>query len=226
MNVLVSDTLPEEKPAFARGMCFDKLVWVFFLSSFLGDLIEMVYCRIVGGKWTSRSSLLHGPFSIVWGLGAVVLTVILRPLAGKSDIFVFLGGFFTGGVYEYLCSVFTEIVFGTVFWDYSHMALNIGGRTNVLFCVFWGILSVVWLRLVYPHMERGIEKMPIVLGKVLTWVTVIAFLFDGILTCAAMTRYTQRHSGIPPRGALSSFVDTRYPDQWIEHRWQNMILTE
>ena len=32
--------------------------------------------------------------------------------------------------YEYLCSVFTEIVFGAVFWDYSALPFNLGGRIN------------------------------------------------------------------------------------------------
>ena len=211
---------------FARGMCFDKLVWVFLLSSFLGALIEMVYCRLVGGTWMSRSSVLYGPFSIVWGLGAVVLTVVLRRLVDKPARYVFLGGFVVGGVYEYLCSVFTEIVFGTVFWDYSYMPLNIGGRTNVLFCVFWGILSVVWLRAVYPSMERTIEKIPPLWGKVVTWILLLAMLCDGLLTGAAMLRYTQRQENIPADHFIAAFVDEQYDDKWMENRWPNMIVTE
>ena len=45
---------------------------------------------------------------------------------------------FLGGAYEYLCSVFTELVFGKVFWDYSWMPFNLGGRINLLYCFFWG----------------------------------------------------------------------------------------
>lgn len=224
----VQELEPEEqtKYTFAKGMCFDKLVWVFLLSSFLGALIEMVYCRVVGGTWMSRSSVLYGPFSIVWGLGAVVLTVVLRRLADKSDRYVFLGGFVVGGVYEYLCSVFTEIVFGTVFWDYSYMPLNIGGRTNVLFCIFWGILSVVWLRVVYPSMERTIEKISPLWGKAVTWILLLAMLCDGLLTGAAMLRYTQRQKNIPASHFIAAFVDEQYDDAWMENRWPNMMVTE
>ena len=118
---------------FAKGLCWDKLVWVFLLSALLGDIIETFWCGLVDGQWMNRSSVLYGPFSFVWGLGAVVLTVTLQGLAERNDRYVFAAGFIVGGAYEYLCSVFTELVFGTVFWDYSDMPLNIGGRTNVLF---------------------------------------------------------------------------------------------
>lgn len=150
----------EKKYIFAQGLCWDKLVWVFLISALLGDIIETFYCGLVNGQWMNRSSMLYGPFSFVWGIGAVVLTVALQGLAEKNDRFVFLAGFVIGGVYEYMCSVFTELVFGTVFWDYSDMPLNIGGRTNVLFCFFWGVLAMVWIKIVFPPMSRGIEKIP------------------------------------------------------------------
>ena len=216
----------QRKYIFAKGMCLDKLAWVFLVSSFLGALIEMVYCRATGDIWMNRSSVLYGAFSFVWGFGAVVLTVTLQRLAGRADRFIFLAGFFIGGAYEYLCSVFTEIVFGTVFWDYSHMPLNIGGRTNVLYCIFWGLLAVVWVKILYPPMERGIEKIPPVAGKVLTWMILLAMAFNGLLTAGAMIRYTQRQSAPQSIGMVTAFFDTHYDDAYMEHRWPNMKPAE
>ena len=62
----------------------------------------------------SRSSVVYGPFSIVWGLGCMLLTAILYQYRNRSDSFIFVFGTVMGGAYEYICSVFTEIVFGTV----------------------------------------------------------------------------------------------------------------
>ena len=132
-GLAAADVPGPERYVFAQGICFDKLVWVFLVTSFLGALIEMVFCRVTSGQWMSRSGVLYGSFSFVWGLGAVVLTITLQRIADKPDRRIFLAGFVIGGAYEYLCSVFTELVFGTVFWDYSKMPLNIGGRTNVLY---------------------------------------------------------------------------------------------
>ena len=223
----VEQTEPENRNryTFAKGICFDKLVWVFLISSFLGALIEMVFCRVTGGTWMNRSSVLYGSFSFVWGLGAVLLTVVLQRLAGKQDRYVFLAGFVVGGAYEYLCSVFTELVFGTVFWDYSWMPLNIGGRTNVLYCIFWGILAVVWVKILYPPMDKGIEKLPPLLGKILTWVIVFVMLCNGLLTSLAMGRYTARQTQPDPSNIIEEFFDVRYDDDWMEARWPNMKIT-
>lgn len=215
---------PQADYTFAKGMSLDKLIWVFLLSSFIGALVEMVFCRITGGVWMNRSSLAYGTFSVVWGLGAVILTVVLQRFADKPDRVIFLGGFILGGAYEYLCSVFTEIVFGTVFWDYSHIPLNINGRVNVLYCIFWGILAVVWLRVLYPPMEKAIEKLPPLLGKVLTWVLVLVIACDGLLTAAAMIRYTERKTDPVATNVIETFLDTTYNDAWMENRWPNMCI--
>ena len=216
----------DDHHVFAKGLCFDKLAWVFLVTSFLGALIEMVYCRLVGGTWMNRSSLVFGCFSVVWGLGAVVLTVVLQRFAGKPDRTVFLVGFLVGGAYEYLCSVFTELVYGTVFWDYSYMPLNIGGRTNALFCVFWGILGVVWVRMLYPPMERAIEKIPPLTGKLLTWVLAAVMLCNCLLTAMVMGRYTQRETQPQPADVLQAYLDRQYDDAWVEARWPNMIVPD
>ena len=39
-----------------------------FIGAFLGDITETIFCRITAGYWMSRSSVVWGPFSIVWGL--------------------------------------------------------------------------------------------------------------------------------------------------------------
>jgi len=225
-GLATADVPGPERYVFARGICFDKLVWVFLVTSFLGALIEMVFCRVTSGRWMSRSGVLYGSFSFVWGLGAVVLTITLQRIADKPDRRIFLAGFVIGGAYEYLCSVFTELVFGTVFWDYSKMPLNIGGRTNVLYCIFWGLLAVAWIKVLYPPMSKGIEKISPLLGKVVTWVIIFFLACDGLLTGAAMLRYTDRQNNPEPKNVAEAFLDNTYDDDWMEHHWPNMVVTK
>ena len=221
----IREMSPEEQGAytFAKGVCPDKLAWVFLSTALLGDVIETLWCGLVNGRWMNRSSVLYGPFSFVWGLGAVVLTISLRKLARRDSFFVFAAGFFIGGTYEYMCSVFTELVFGTVFWDYSHMPLNIGGRTNVLFCFFWGVLAVFWIKGAYPLMSRLIEGLPALAGKAATWIIVFLMVCNGLLTCAAMLRYNTRAVQPEPANAFEEFLDRQYGDGFMERRWPNMI---
>jgi len=223
------ETMGDAKKAnyvFGDGICFDKLVWVLLISSFLGALIEMCFCYLKGAGWMNRSSLLYGQFSIVWGFGAVVLTVVLQRLYNKPIWMIFLAGFVIGGTYEYTCSVLSELVFGTVFWDYSDMPLNIGGRTNVQYCFYWGILAVVWLKVLYPAMEYIIEKIPPLSGKIVTWALVFVMLCNGVLTAGAMIRYTERQTQPEPQTVIAEFFDQNYDDAWMEDRWPNMRIVE
>ena len=108
------------------------LLWLFVIGAFLGDMVETVFCRLTAGVWMSRSSLVWGPFSVVWGLALAMATVLLRQNQDKSDRYLFAFGTVLGGVYEYVCSAVTELLFGTVFWDYSKFKFNLGGRINLL----------------------------------------------------------------------------------------------
>ena len=212
---------------FAQGCGFYKLACLFFLGAFLGDIIETIFCRVTAGVWMSRSSVVWGPFSIVWGLGAVLLTALLYKYRHKSDGYIFFVGTVAGGAYEYFCSVFTELVFGTVFWDYSHIPFNLGGRINLLYCFFWGIAAVVWLKLVYPVLSGWIEKLPIRTGKLLTWALILFMLVNIVLSALAMGRFVQRQGNpAPANNAVSRFLDERFPDKRMERIYPNILFVE
>ena len=106
------------------------------------------------------------------------------------------------------------------------MPLNIGGRTNVLYCIFWGLLAVAWIKVLYPPMSKGIEKIPALLGKVVTWVIIFFLACDGLLTGAAMLRYTDRQNNPEPKNVAEAFLDDTYDDDWMEHHWPNMVVTK
>ena len=127
---------------FARGASFYSILLLFFIGGVAGDLAETIFCRLKMGWWMSRSSVVWGPFSIVWGLALAAATLFLYKYRDRSASFFFVAGTLLGGLYEYLCSVFTELVFGTVFWDYSAIPFNLGGRINLLYCFFWGFAAV------------------------------------------------------------------------------------
>lgn len=205
----------EKITVFAEGCSFYKLVLLFFIGAFAGDLIETVFCRITMGYWMSRSSVVWGPFSIVWGFAMVVATSLLYNYRNRSSSFIFAMGTVLGGVYEYLCSVFTEIVFGKIFWDYSGFMFNIGGRINLLFCFFWGIAGVVWLKGVYPYLSKWIEKIPMLAGKIITWCFIIFMAADSLVSAAALMRQDQREKNIPASNVVQQWLDENYDDETL-----------
>lgn len=220
-------TKEEKNPAiFAYGCSFYKIAMLFFIGAFLGDITETIFCRITAGVWMSRSSVVWGPFSIVWGLAIAAVTALLYRYKDRADSFLFWMGTFLGGAYEYICSVFTELVFGTVFWDYSHMPFNLGGRINLLYCFFWGIAAVVWFKKLYPCISSVIEKIPVKLGRILTWVLLVFMAVDIVVSSAALTRYSERRTGIASETEWGKWIDTHFDDTRMERIYPNALQVE
>lgn len=222
----LSDHKARAKQVFADGCGFYKLFWVFVLGSFYGDIVETIFVRITSGEWMSRSSLVIGQFSLVWGIGCFLLTLFLHRMINWEDRYILIAGTVLGGAFEYLCSVFTEKAFGCVFWDYSHMKFNLNGRINLLYCFFWGIMAVVWLKILYPWLSKSIERIPMKLGKVLTWVLLLFFIFDISVSAAALYRMNARDDQKEPANWATEYVDKHYTDEWIAERYRNLKLVD
>ena len=89
----------------------------------------------------------------------------------------------------------------------------------------WGILSVVWIKLIYPKMSYYIEKLPALQGKVITWLLVAFMICNALISAMAMVRYTQRQEGIVAENAIEVYLDSNYEDALIEKVWPNMVIT-
>ena len=127
-----------------------------------------------------------------------------------------------GGVYEYLCSVFTEVMFGQVFWDYSNMPFNLGGRINLLYCFFWGMAAVVWIKRLFPVISSYIEKIPVHPGKTITWGLVVFMSCNMLLSGMVLARYSARTEGAEAQNTMESWIDSHYNDQKVERIYPNM----
>ena len=212
---------PEPTTTAEKAMSFSDLVWLFVVGAFLGDVVETIFCRVTAGVWMSRSSLVWGPFSVVWGLALVLAAVLLRGSERKSESRIFWFGVILGGAYEYVCSAVTELLFGTVFWDYSGFKFNLGGRINLLYCFFWGIAAVMWMRYGYPLVLKLMKK---VRSHIRPWMTaaLAVFMAVNMLTSAlALARYDARTSGDAPNGQLEVFLDEHFDNARMERIYPN-----
>ena len=165
-------------------------------------------------------------YRFIYGMGAVVLTMALYKFRNSPWWKIFLVSFVVGTVTEYICSLGQELVFGSVAWDYSNVPLNINGRVCLLYSIFWGILGIAWIKLIYPPMAKLIGKLPIKLGKVLTWAFIIFFIFDAILSASAALRMDQRDKGAAPRNAFECYLDEHFDDARMHRIYANSVSTD
>ena len=144
----------------------------------------------------------------------------------KPERKLFFIGTVLGGAYEYVCSVFTELVFGKIFWDYSALPFNLGGRINLLYCFFWGIAAVVWIKGIYPILSGWIEKIPAVAGKILSWIFVVFMCCNMAVSGLALMRSDQRANGIPAEKNWQKIMDERFDDARMERIYPNAKTAE
>ncbi len=202
-----------------------RLFWLGLVAAGLGAGVETVFMLLTRHRLMNRSGLLYGQLSLVWGLGAILFTVV----AGrkKHGVWgVFFSGMAVGTAFEYLCSWFQEECLGMVFWDYSHLPLSIGGRVNLLFSVFWGGAATVWVCLALPLLDALLERFPTRWRGRVTSLAAILLAADVALTLGAFWRLDARQRNVPPRNGVEAFLDARYPDQRLYDRFTGMVRAE
>ena len=130
------------------------LFWIFVAGCVFGLVVETVFHAIVYGGYESRAGLVWGPFSPIYGTGAVVLTVSLNRFYHSHNLVIFLIAMVVGSAIEYATSWGMEYFWGAVAWNYDGTFGSIDGRTNFAFGVMWGMLGLVWVRIVIPSLKR------------------------------------------------------------------------
>lgn len=202
-------------------LTFSKLVWIFAVCCVVGFTVETLWCLIRHGHIESRKSLVYGPLSVAYGMGGVLLTLVLNHMRGAHSWQVFLAAFLVGTAAEYICSLGQEIVFGSVAWDYSSLPLNINGRVCLLYSLFWGVLGVGWVKLVLPLVDKVAAIMPATLDTVLVWAFVAFFVFDSVVSASAALRMNEREKGKPAENSIEMFLDNHFPDERMHKIYAN-----
>ena len=207
---------------FAAGINFYKIAIICISGSFAGVIIEMLWCLIKNGYIESRAGLVYGPFNLLYGAGAVAMTLMLYRYRNRSASISLVGGMAVGSVIEYVLSWAQEALFGSTSWDYSNMPFNLNGRICLLYSFFWGILGVMWIKSIYPRIAKLILKIPNKAGKILTVAFSVFLVFNAVITFGAVWRWSERIHNKPSMSFVDDFFDKRFPDSRMERIFANM----
>lgn len=200
-----------------------RLFWTFFLGGVLGVIIETIWCFFDFGELSSRTSNLFFPFSIVWGMGAVLIITILHTAKEESILRLFIRGCILAGIFEFICGYVGERILGVTFWDYTGLPLHIGTYVNVFICLLWGLLCVLWKKWVDPVWEKKISSF--IQRKKNRRLTVCMIIFMVVTNCVsgmALLRMEARNQGNQPSCGMEVFLDTYFPDQTLQQFFPKM----
>ncbi len=205
---------------------FYNLFWIFVVCSILGLIIETVFHMVYvdPGHYQDRAGLLFGPFSPIYGCGAVLMTIFLNRFHKSNVIIIFFVAAIIGGAFEYFTSVFMQYAFGAVAWDYTGMWLSIGGRTCGVFMAMWGLLGVVWIKLLLPLLLRIVNLIPWNWRYAVTSVCAALMLADAIMTLQALDCWYMRLSGMPIATPVEQFYDVHFDNTFMADRFQSMTI--
>ena len=218
------DLFEKKTNPFARGINLYKIIWIIFIGSFAGVIIEMAWCLLKNGYVESRRGMVWGPFNFLYGAGAALLSITLYRFRNHGQWLSFLGGMIVGSVLEYFCSWAQEMLVGSRSWDYSNVQFNLNGRICLLYSVFWGILGVVWIKRIFPMVSALIQKIPRKIAKPFTWLCVVFFIIDLLVSGVAVWRWSKRMEGIPPQTAITRAIDKDFDDERMERIFPNMVF--
>lgn len=215
------------KKSLLRDVGSAKLFLTFIFACFLGTVVETIWCILRWGTIESRAGLVYGPFNLVYGFGALLMLLLLYRLEKPWAIFV--GSALIGGAFEYFCSVFQELSFGTVSWHYeASSALSLHGRINVLYMFFWGALGLVFLEVLFPRFLALLDKFLSLFstGGKRVFITALAIFMvsNALISFAAVWRQSQRRQGVAPRNQVEALLDRRFTDERLKKIFPNMLL--
>ena len=203
-----------------------QYIIIFLVASVLGLVIETVYTFIMFGILESRVGLVWGPFSPLYGVGAVLLTMVLWPLRNRPVWQQFLISAVVGGVLEQACGWSMEHFAHAQSWTYLGLPDHITQWVAVRFLIMWGCLGVVWCRVIMPEMIYRIGEPTTRRRVVLVTILTVFIVADICMTIACFWRAGQRFEGVPPQNAFEVYVDTHYNDQFMARTFENLRIGE
>lgn len=205
---------------------FSKLLLLFIIGSVVGLILEVVFHAIIFGGYESRAGLVWGPFSPLYGFGAVALTILLNRLSSYPPVVIFLISMVVGSAIEFACSWWMEYCFGAIAWDYSGTFGSIQGRVNFMFACMWGTLGLAWAKLAMPVIKQGFERInwDSVLVHTCSITLSIFLAINIITTLLALDRESSRANNIPASTPIDYLLDEHFPSSWMQQRFENMSI--
>lgn len=195
---------------------FMHFLWLFLLGSFLGYLIEFLEHLIKKGEFLSKPGLWFGPLKPIYGIGLILITLTLFKIRNLNIFFLFIISMVIGTIFEYLCALFQEKCFSTYTWSYH------GNKIAWPYSIAWGILSILWIRILFPIYLRLWTFLNNDLCFKISILIAIFLTLDIILTSLIIKRYASRKKKKKATSKIDKILDKYFSNQKVEQKFPNL----
>lgn len=201
---------------------FYHYIVIFLIASVLGLVLETAYTFVMFGVLESRVGLVWGPFSPLYGVGAVLLTAVLWQVRKRPWWIVFLCAALLGGMLEQGTGWCMEHFMRAQSWTYLGLPDHITQWVAWRFLIAWGVIGLIWCRVIMPELIYRIGDPTSVRQMVVVSLLTVFMALDIAMTLMSFYRASQRLHDIPPRNAFEVYVDTHFDDRFMSDTFENM----
>ena len=131
------------------------------------------------------SGVLHGPITLVYGVGGIVLILINKYIIDKIKVGKILKIIISFLIYcisltlvELICGYLCNIIFDIDMWNYTNKKYNIGKYICLELIPIWGLLGVIITYIIKPFIDKIIKLIP----KSATYLFLLILIMDFIIT--------------------------------------------
>ena len=204
-----------------KKLNYYNLFCIFIIGSIFGWFVEGIFTLIKKGILINHSGLVIGPFNLIYGFGAVMFTILLYKYRNSNVFKIFLISFVGGTLLEYIGSIWMEYVVGFRAWDYSKYFLNIQGRVCLLYSIYWGILGILWIKVIYPFLNNIINNININNKKKFVAFMIIFLIIDELITVSAINRAHDKDNNIEARNKYEELLDKTFNKDYLKNMYNN-----
>lgn len=155
----------------------------FLIYSMIGYILETTLKTFVFKNM--NNGIMYGPWIPVYGLGSVLIIIIMRLVFNRIKVsrwlkifLVFLISMIVLSLIELLGGILIEKIFNKVFWDYSDLKFNFGHYIALEISLIWGVMSLVVIYIIKPIIDKIIKKIP----RIVTYLVLLVFIIDAVIT--------------------------------------------
>lgn len=175
------------------GFPISLLFLYFIIYSFLGWLLETVYCSLRERRFVARG-FLYGPICPIYGVGVLMMLCWFAPFTDQPLIF-YMVATVCMSAWEYLVGWLLETTTHIKYWDYSTRRFNLHGRICLSISLTWGVLAylvIFWIHPVVAGLTAQMSDFAIHVAGVVLLALLVADAAATIRELALLTAMLQK----------------------------------
>ena len=163
---------------------------MFFIYSFIGWIVEVIYYGVTEGRFINRG-FLAGPLCPVYGIGFYAAIWLFNPFVGNFFV-IFFGTAAAATLVELIAGVILYHTFHMRWWDYSDYKLNFHGYICLRFFIYWGIACSLGLYVLHPAVLWVVNNTSDIAKMITVSVFTLLMVIDIITTIGTIIGFRKK----------------------------------